>query len=609
VAPKKISAKASSSSIPKTASKTSPLELDPQRDLADDEEELGEEEQEKGTVTPKPSRKRSRSQTDQLPILTPPTMTGSKAYDPLRVWSSPLLETSPETLAYRERRAANRDRILGKIDEYRRPIEKDVHRNIISKPPPRTRNSPTQPTARQQLYTAIDTFQAERIPDYKIRIQLRVHVNGRRHYDATLDTVRRNNFEITDVEDEVLANLGSPLKDENWRYEKIVVTVRVPTSRMTNPMHTFTEFGEAIRMKFLSMADSVINTKTSILIVVTPVFEVRIVCVPTLQRREVRIQTLRLPMARLRGILTLKNNRKLEWRTLQAQGVAKKQLTNQWLCSDPKCVNRLSFCYVDPHDGLHYNIPAMVQKTWANQIVAGDATVGPIAAGARRTKPTSAQRVQSNMEGMIGGIAGGLRDYMENRARREERQMEKDEERDEQRHLLRSISMPIPPGSVYPTAMPGIPPVFPHSIPVPMVNPTISNPYAPFPPAVPIDAPVPSITGLSPTPVPGQAQPQLRAQPLGSPAPMMPPPAAYPHIITKTKNPARALKLEHIRDIIDDQDWSVNDVKAMADPSSFMYRQARDMGISDGIARSVMDQRFLLHSNNSMFASRLEIPD
>ncbi|KAH0556926.1 hypothetical protein GP486_005286 [Trichoglossum hirsutum] len=308
-----------------------------------------------------------------------------------------------------------------------------------------------------------------------------------------------------------------------------------------------------------------------------------------------------------------------------------RQLTDQLTCKDKDCTNYENFCWPDPiKPKQHYNVTALQQKTWADAITAGNATLanpparlllfwqqeqGPISRDSRasvrqgfqqETKTSLAEireqielaQAQSQLQSQQDRIAA-MEDRRiqrkESRLRKEEeeeerrrrraedeedrrvRKADRDEERErarqqklqeeEYRRQLTWSQLPQPPRQS-----------FSYSFQPPFYQPPFYQPhfYQLWPPApAPASAPTPAT--------------QLASQRSSLISTLLPDREILKRFFeSKMQNqlPEVVAKIERAWRIVDSQDWTVNDLKEMEDRQSETYRLAREAGISDGLARN-----------------------
>ena len=272
------------------------------------------------------------------------------------------------------------------------------------------------------------------------------------------------------------------------------------------------------------------------------------------------------------------------------------QILKMWQCRDENCLNEKSFCWIDPETKNHFALSAALQKSWANAYNAGKATVsqppwriqkylrikcGPVGEGVKR--PVQISKVQETRSALQRLEELQTKQMEMAMARSIQSSLERDKDRQEAREARRRQEQIQPP---WPSAPPPwlfggeaagnrsqpiyAPPPYPFTSPSPFAQ-AISAP----PPLPPLSAPA-SI--ISSRPISRQA---------GSSSPLADDFLTYffEWRIKSMDSEARRNKMAAVRDIVEEEDWSIEDLRSMADPNSRLYKMAIKKQIPDGTTR------------------------
>src|SRR6266480_466055 len=281
-----------------------------------------------------------------------------------------------------------------------------------------------------------------------------------------------------------------------------------------------------------------------------------------------------------------------------------RQISQRWKCNDDSCTNKNNFCYIDTVNRLHYAINVAQHEAWANAIAAGEATAGappiklynfvkeqqgPVGKPYRRPiQMSAAQQNKTMMEQLMEmqkfqmelQMQQQMTDSMASMQRNQELREQRREQR-EQREQQSAFYAPVQPQSSIASYLQAPPP---SRVVHPAFQPTQSQP-----PRLPTPPPILYATTSS-----QRATPQPILQPT---APISSPISQQEEdtdVLTKffdwkiqtTRNEMKKAKWIRARDITEEEDWNIADLKQMADGTSRIYQLAVQKGISDGLARS-----------------------
>lgn len=315
---------------------------------------------------------------------------------------------------------------------------------------------------------------------------------------------------------------------------------------------------------------------------------------------------------------------------LEAVGNYDKKLLDRWQCRDQECRNLNGFCFID-FEGKHFDIDSIQQLRWGKAIARGDLGVsierppteiykswqkqGPCESISRRTKVYE-ERQNARAEREEG--KDFMNQFMEFNKKAMEMRLQETMADSLERMTSRQRPQAIQPPPTAPTwpQMPTFPSYPPHP-PAPWSTqmpyqysywPSASSP----PPALPVPPIPPTFPTLPIQPVP----PGAPAVPLAPPTqsaqiPQIPPPTGprsspfgaseeeatildqfFQWKIGQTTKPELQARIAEAKTIVERECWSIDDLKEMADPSSFMYSTGVKSGLPEGMARSFkMDLR------------------
>ncbi len=261
---------------------------------------------------------------------------------------------------------------------------------------------------------------------------------------------------------------------------------------------------------------------------------------------------------------------------IEKAGDFQRTIMQRWRCHNSECRNQNNLCYVDPWDGKHYAIAKIQHEAWANAIAAGDAVVDQPpdrmynylkfeqgAVGQEYRKPglkknkesgsldsTMAEMLSFQQEQMKMSMQQQMFDSMD----RFQRAQELREQRSQQQQVFLEQQHA---GS------------HSHSVSRSAVSQPVVSRSAVSQPAVSQSA------APSSSPITDDANEDNVIKEF------------FEWLIMKAQRQDKRDRLEFAMIKTLEQDWSINDLKAMKDPHSPLYDLAvNKLQISDGIARS-----------------------
>jgi hypothetical protein len=283
-------------------------------------------------------------------------------------------------------------------------------------------------------------------------------------------------------------------------------------------------------------------------------------------------------------------------------GELSERLLDRWTCLKDTCINHKRFCFVD-YRGRHFSMDTTIRETWAKAISKGNATVerppealynfwvqkGAVdetckAPLAKASKEAREQAKEARMERLFEMQERAQEYAMEQQIRGQISALNTQQ-------VAAAQLAPAPAGlSQQPYSYPLYPPWIqtPQSfwqMPAPAPAPTPAPAPAPALAPAPAPAPAPALA-LVPAAVPAQASKAVKSQ---SSSPI----AEEEELVledywvwkgSQTGNLARKAQLAAAREIVDDEMWTISQLKLMSDTSSKIFSLAISKGIPSGLA-------------------------
>ena len=305
---------------------------------------------------------------------------------------------------------------------------------------------------------------------------------------------------------------------------------------------------------------------------------------------------------------------------LEAVGNYNKQLLDRWQCRDQQCRNMNGYCFID-FEGKHFDIDAIQQLKWGKAIAKGDLGVsikrppteiykswqrqGPCELTSRRTK---AYKERQNARAEREEGKDFMNQFMEFNKKAMEMRLQETMADSIERMTSRlqpQAVQPCPPSSTWPQ-MPTFPPSYlpyppvPWSTQTPYQYPYVASPPPPALPALPVPPTYPALPTQSAPPTVSAAPlaPPLQYTQTAPPTGTRSSPFAasteeavildhfFQWKIGQTTKPELKARIAEAKAIVERELWSIDDLKEMADPNSFMYSTGVRSGLPEGMARS-----------------------
>ena len=292
---------------------------------------------------------------------------------------------------------------------------------------------------------------------------------------------------------------------------------------------------------------------------------------------------------------------------LEAVGNYDKKLLDRWQCRDQECRNLNGFCFID-FEGKHFDIDSIQQLRWGKALARGDLGVsierppteiykswqkqGACESTSRRTKVYE-ERQNARAEREEG--KDFMNQFMEFNKKAMEMRLQETMADSLERMTSRPRSQAVQPPPTAPTwpQMPTFPsyppqPPAPWSTQIPYQYsywPSATSP----PPALPVPPIPPTFQTLPVPPAPPtqSAQIPLPPGPRSSPFGASEEEATildqfFQWKIGHTTKPELQVRIAEAKAIVGRECWSIDDLKEMADPSSFMYSTGVKSGLPEG---------------------------
>jgi hypothetical protein len=310
--------------------------------------------------------------------------------------------------------------------------------------------------------------------------------------------------------------------------------------------------------------------------------------------------------------LMLQHNARLD-KEMQI-GTSEGRITLRWQCRNSNCSNHNSICYVMPGSGDHYAVSTLDHRRWATMMEQGEGSIdnppgvvlgaliqqGAIGREGRRPnqqpgkKSTTDQ--MADMQSMVQNSMGmmlnmRMMDMMGNMM-------------GSMGNSTGNYSIPTPQyiPQPYPVSQVPAQPYYHHiqptvasHVPQRPVSPGISRETDKPPSELDVDTNTTAHRSILPAKQ-GYAT-QQSVIPSSSPPPIMPDRTADDTVkdffqwrINGLQAPDKRIKWRTAGSIANKNDWSLDDLRAMADSTSHQYQLAIKSGISDGIARSFLKE-------------------
>ncbi|KAH0541586.1 hypothetical protein FGG08_003934 [Glutinoglossum americanum] len=465
--------------------------------------------------------------------------------------------------------------------------------------------------------------------DYPIELYIKIYINKVLMKRKSLPDTTRDNFDLSDIENNLAQDLNGLGNSEPISILQRTAFVHAATRKTAQKVHDLNDFGLIEANRILEMVEAAREQHPRSKIALT--VEIR-ASTTTLaskphppKRKALEIDEEASSPIPSSPPIVQEKKKKCRTSILEAQqavrldriqlaGDFERQLVDRLVCKDKDCTNQDNFCWPDPmNPKSHFAVTAPQQKSWAQAISTGDATLSapPIKiynywqttqgaitresrAPVRRTfqQETAAalgsmkERIeQAQLQNLLATEQDRAAQRMEReedrRFRREEqeeecwvRREEQEEERRRRKEVDDRVRQQRSEEEIRKHTWTQLPPQY--NVQHPLHN------HASFP---------------HPTMVPGLynsgSKPQLSE--------------IYP--VARKSSPISGIlddwqilgrffdfkvhrqlqevvdKWERIRRIVNDQDWTIADLKEMEDGKSAMYQRALAVGISDGFAR------------------------
>jgi hypothetical protein len=308
--------------------------------------------------------------------------------------------------------------------------------------------------------------------------------------------------------------------------------------------------------------------------------------------------------------LMLQHNARLD-REMQI-GTSEGRIMQRWQCRNSNCSNHNSICYVMPGSGDHYAVSTLDHRRWATMMEQGEGSIdnppgvvlgaliqqGAVGREGRRPNQQPGKKLatdqMADMQSMVQNSMGmmlnmRMMDMMGNMM-------------GSMGNSMGNHSIPIPQyiPQPYPVSQAPAQPYYHH------LQPAMAS-HAPQQPVSSgssreTDKPPPELdanTAAHRSLSPGKQgyDTQQNAIRSSSPPPIMPDHTADDAVkdffqwrINGLQAPEKRIKWRTAANIANQNDWSLDDLRAMADSKSHQYQLAIQSGISDGIARSFLKE-------------------
>lgn len=450
---------------------------------------------------------------------------------------------------------------------------------------------------------------AMRAADYPVGIILNIRVNKKPYVKKSLPDSQRRSFNMEDVEKAFLSAIAPTVGEEEYQIMARRVTVKHSSGRGGTTHHDFDDFDTANGSHILSIIDKHHSRHRTGMIEAH--FDINVQCdaiLPTPKRsRQPEPPSSDIPSSppsfppkkRQNRSSRLQEQHSTRLDTIRVAGNFQRQLMDRWRCHDPNCTNKDNYCFPDPTERTkHFNITAVQHEAWANAISNGEATIqnppvkmlryweehqGALNRQSRQpARQTFIQQTKSSLERLAEMqqqmhermLEARMYDQMdaleEKQERREERNERRRMEQERREHeLAHARLMYMPP---HYAAMP-----YSHGqSPRPMMPISGQYPAAQYPRA-PITPQAAS-----------RASQKRRSSPIDETT------DEYELLESffywknvNTPNPRQKEKWNQVKEIVFQNDWTIQDLKDMEDDASPMYQRAIKAGISDGFTRLI----------------------
>ena len=405
-----------------------------------------------------------------------------------------------------------------------------------------------------------------------LTVHARLRVNGRVIWTSSLGSKKRSVFSIWDFEQ----TLETEIEKRNghtkgWTTTSIVVIIKAIHSRARNVHQTIDNYTEIEWEKVLIVIDDESRKwKPDITIKIEISME---------EPKQSNPPDILLDATESSTIITTPTDRRtrthqlLERQRDQGEilinaGDFDRQLVNRWVCHDDRCTNQNNFCFVD-EDGLHYDLSHTLQRVWAKALARGDISAsldnppptlyrfilrqGPVGLNSRKTRiqegREDSRKDRDETKSFMGEMMQFTKQSME--MRMQESMMDQMERMSER---MSNVRRPPPP------------PVYsqPSSSSVP-------EPIIPPPPAAPRP----------------RSKPLTRSSPICNPEDEE---FAMEDFLNWKGEPLQSQRAKDrwngVKEIVQNEMWSLEDLRDMSETSSHIYKRAIQLGIPDGWARA-----------------------
>lgn len=496
---------------------------------------------------------------------------------------------------YQERQAAANERARQRRQKYNEEWEAEIAQFGLEEARKR-RLEEIQVNKEMDKLTTSDAEMdeiEERVSNPELTIQGLLRVNSKLTWSSSFGVKKLGEFSIwafeQSLQDEIVKRNGHT---KGWEIVSISVIIKSKHSRSKRVIQTIDNFTESEWGKVIDLVEIEARKWSSEL-------DLRI----EVQMNESKDQTTNLPSDSEDLSATMPRRRTRTDQLLQRQHNQTDvladasdfdiQLVRRWQCHDTRCINNNSFCFVD--DNLHYDLDHRYQKDWAKALARGDVGVtvedpprplygfimrqGPVSLTSKKSKAQEVRKNRDDTTYIMDNFMDFSRKQLE--MQMQERMMEQMSRMNE-RMDNRQQPPSIPQYNQYPSPWMYAPP--PPSLPLPP-PPLLPPPQNPSSFQVPPPHP-PSNVEVTTIPTRPSSRTQARSSPIGlaeDEDDILEDFFVWKRVALK-KQSAKD-KLEEVRVIVEREMWTVDDLKEMSRPDSFLYQRAMQLGIPDGLAR------------------------
>jgi hypothetical protein len=227
--------------------------------------------------------------------------------------------------------------------------------------------------------------------DYPIEVYTKIYINKVLTKRRSLPDTTRDNFDLSDIEDKLAQDLDILGNGEPISILQRTAFIHAATRRTAQKVHDLDDFGLIEAGRILEMVEAAREQHPRSKIALT--IEIRasttVLAYKSRPPKRKALETDEDASSPIPSSPPIAQEKKKKSRTsmleaqqaicldkIQLAGDFERQLVDRLVCRDKDCTNQNNFCWPDPmNPKSHFAVTAPQQKSWAQAISTGDATL------------------------------------------------------------------------------------------------------------------------------------------------------------------------------------------------------------------------------------------